>query len=1162
MSTVNSASVSKPPANLTKVTLQHEDINHLSGDEFFNFLLNLYKGNGWIVSEINRGFDKYLGLSHRKSPGNLILLIKPVQSLTALSFSEVKHELTKLEKLGKECKCSQYSIICPKGFDEEAEKLTRFNLLLEDSAAIKKLSKSFNLSKVKVPYIQLFSHNKQTYKTIVDKFKSVKKVAVIQATGTGKSYLIAKILSDFSGKNRLVLAPSHYIIDQLKSVIQWEAESIQFMTYTKLMYLTQTEIQSLKPDLVVLDEFHRCGAEEWGKGIHFMLNAFPQSHVLGTSATPIRHLDHCRDMAEELFNGNVAGNLSLAHCIVKCILPMPKYVCALYTLNEETELLKERIIRSDRKEKIKSTLTGKVDAFKIDWEKTKGIPYVLKKHITSDMRSFIVFCREETRLDETESMVKEWFKKAGITKRIETYRVTYNEKQSDKNLEKFKKPAKGNVIKLLFSINMLNEGLHVDDVHGVILLRPTESPNIFYQQIGRCLKVGLNQIPVIFDFVNNFRNIRTHDFLRELDYYKKQEGGLRSESGLSDNILPDFHIIDEVREITEVFGHIEFQLDNWDDMFEDLSAYKSQYGNCNVPGQWKQNAKLSSWVFTQRQRKATLSTEKIDKLNALGFVWDVNDFLWDRRFQELKKYKERFNHTMILTEYKDEFKLLYAWISNQRMFYSKKRMAKERIVMLEEMGFDFKPSLKVDEVWENYFQRLIKYKAQFGHCNVPKSYKADKQLADWCDRLRNIYCGTMAGNLTAERIQSLEQLGFVWSWNRTEIAWEKRYQELLLFKNKHGHANVPKTAEYKDLGAWVSAQRNYYTKGILSEQRQKKLTDTGFNWTVKTDAWEKMFDELIRHKKKPGHPHETTQYPLNEKLSDWYYAQKHLVQHGLLSKERIKKLRDAGINFEFRKDSVDKEWEKNLQKLKAFQKINGHCNVPQRYEDSVLSLWVVYLRAWYKNNKLSKDKIAALKKLGFVWSRHKNLWKKGYEEFKATLKKHGSIEFTQKKFQKQYAWIRDQRLKYKQGLLSSEQIELLNKINFVWEPEIKDAWQEFYMKLIKFKETHGHCKIPANSKSHPELSNWVRKTRRQYEKNILEKEKITALELIGFTWKPRTEWHDTLEQIKVHLSSSAKDNLPPMRPEIVKWINNQKIYYRKGTLSKEQVNTLKTVGLI
>lgn len=61
---------------------------------------------------------------------------------------------------------------------------------------------------------------------------------------------------------------------------------------------------------------------------------------------------------------------------------------------------------------------------------------------------------------------------------------------------------------------MLNEGIHVDDVDGVILLRPTVSPIIYLQQIGRALSAGSKNQPVIFDLVNNFDSLYCIDCLK------------------------------------------------------------------------------------------------------------------------------------------------------------------------------------------------------------------------------------------------------------------------------------------------------------------------------------------------------------------------------------------------------------------------------------------------------------------------------------------------------------------------------------------------------------------------------------------------------------------------------------------------------------------------
>ena len=82
-----------------------------------------------------------------------------------------------------------------------------------------------------------------------------------------------------------------------------------------------------------------------------------QMHIiLGTSATPIRYLDNSRDMSDELFNSNVAENLSLAEAIVRRILPTPTYISALYTLEEESENMLTALGNSQKPESEKKQL--------------------------------------------------------------------------------------------------------------------------------------------------------------------------------------------------------------------------------------------------------------------------------------------------------------------------------------------------------------------------------------------------------------------------------------------------------------------------------------------------------------------------------------------------------------------------------------------------------------------------------------------------------------------------------------------------------------------------------------------------------------------------------------------------------------------------------------
>ena len=97
------------------------------------------------------------------------------------------------------------------------------------------------------------------------------------------------------------------------------------------MLMTDEEIAELAPAYIILDEFHRAGAESWGRGVQRLLARFAEISVLGLSATSIRYLDNRRDMADELFDGNVASEMTLGEAVVRGILTPPTYVISMYS---------------------------------------------------------------------------------------------------------------------------------------------------------------------------------------------------------------------------------------------------------------------------------------------------------------------------------------------------------------------------------------------------------------------------------------------------------------------------------------------------------------------------------------------------------------------------------------------------------------------------------------------------------------------------------------------------------------------------------------------------------------------------------------------------------------------------------------------------------------
>ena len=228
----------------------------------------------------------------------------------------------------------------------------------------------------------LYEHNRIAYEAAVSMLARTGRAAVIHPTGTGKSFIGFKLCEDNPDKVVLWLSPSEYIfrtqlenwraadraadlevlqethfdstseiqndlIRSTKNMEECEASgelsNIRFCTYARLMLMQEKELAELRPDLVVLDEFHRAGAQRWGEGLHKLLEIYPDVPVLGLSATNVRYLDGQRDMADELFDGNIASEMTLGDAIVRGILNLPKYILSTYSCQKELERYRDRV---------------------------------------------------------------------------------------------------------------------------------------------------------------------------------------------------------------------------------------------------------------------------------------------------------------------------------------------------------------------------------------------------------------------------------------------------------------------------------------------------------------------------------------------------------------------------------------------------------------------------------------------------------------------------------------------------------------------------------------------------------------------------------------------------------------------------------------------------
>jgi hypothetical protein len=140
--------------------------------------------------------------------------------------------------------------------------------------------------------------------------------------------------------------------------------------------------------------------------------------------------------------------------------------------------------------------------------------------------------------------------------------------------------------------------------------------------------------------------------------------------------------------------------------------------------------------------------------------------------------------------------------------------------------------------WNERYLELVEYQKQYGHCVVPYHYKQNAKLALWVKRQRHQYKLKTEGQhstMSDDREAALELLGFVWDSHKA--VWEERINELVAYREKLGHCNVPaKFAENSQLAIWVKCQRRQYKlfcaseRSNMTEARIKKLSEAGFVW--------------------------------------------------------------------------------------------------------------------------------------------------------------------------------------------------------------------------------------------------------------------------------------------------------------------------------------------
>lgn len=397
--------------------------------------------------------------------------------------------------------------------------------------------------------ILLKKHNARPYEALCKSLESNNKCAIVSATGTGKSYIAAKYVDEhFSQEKCLIFTPNNIA----KNVWHKLLPKARVVSYQKLV-LSKEIISSGEYDIVVCDELHHLGAKSWGEKFTGFLENY-KGKLIGLSATPIRYLDAGRDMVKEFFNNEMVVGKELPEAISDGILPSFDYVAALYSLPNEEEYAD-----------IKDTPVTKKLLTQLDILRSKySMQSILRNKIGQETKKVSVFVNQVENLDEIKTMCQDIFPEAD-------HFIAHSGMKKHEVKSIFSKFEKGEKLSFIYTVDLLNEGAHIDGVNCIIMFRKTKSPTVYLQQLGRVLTTDAqNERVKIFDFVANHENLKTYMDIQESTVGWIQSGitNPKRQIVIEDYALEEIDVVEKLKKLTSTKWtkeEDEILLENYDE---------------------------------------------------------------------------------------------------------------------------------------------------------------------------------------------------------------------------------------------------------------------------------------------------------------------------------------------------------------------------------------------------------------------------------------------------------------------------------------------------------------------------------------------------------------------------------------------------------------------
>lgn len=327
---------------------------------------------------------------------------------------------------------------------------------------------------------------------------------LISATGTGKTYASAFAMRELGFQKVLFLVHRNQIAKQaIKSyrkvfggqvsmgmVTGKHQEYDKDYVFATIQTLSKDETlqrySKTRFDAIVIDEAHHSAANSYKK----VLDYFQPKLWLGMTATPDKRDDNLEGRnIYEIFNHQIAYEIRLQDAMEEDLLCPFHYfgITDLDLIADEGKTSEEKVenfryLTSDERV---ANVMKQAKYFGYSGERVKGL----------------IFC---SRIDEAKELSVK-FNKNGWR----TLVLSGNDSEEARAaaIERLAGEESGNALDYIISVDIFSEGVDVPEINQVIMLRPTQSPIVFIQQLGRGLrKAEDKEYVVVLDFIGNYRN--------------------------------------------------------------------------------------------------------------------------------------------------------------------------------------------------------------------------------------------------------------------------------------------------------------------------------------------------------------------------------------------------------------------------------------------------------------------------------------------------------------------------------------------------------------------------------------------------------------------------------------------------------------------------------